>query len=206
MWNTWGPQNMADRIDGRLAFIKAELKITEAQTAAWTRFADAIKVAAQRMSTQMQERMSGSNAAQTLGDRLERQENALSTRLEEVKQIRAAYKDLAAALTDAQKKEADQILLPMTGMGTWMGQRMGHGFGPMAGGANQGMHPGPHPGMPQGPMINGPMNNGWGNWNGGWGGMMMGPGTMMMGPGYGMGGYGAGTGPNMWGRGMMWRQ
>ena len=34
---------MAELIDGRLAFLKAELKITEAQTPAWNTLADAIR-------------------------------------------------------------------------------------------------------------------------------------------------------------------
>src|SRR5690242_5541046 len=34
-----GPEGMLDRVEGRLAFIKAELKITEPQTAAWNELA-----------------------------------------------------------------------------------------------------------------------------------------------------------------------
>lgn len=36
----YGPGDMLDRIDGRLAFIKAELKITEAQSGAWSDLAE----------------------------------------------------------------------------------------------------------------------------------------------------------------------
>src|SRR5689334_9134641 len=41
-----GPEGMLDRVEGRLAFIKAELKITEPQTAAWNDLATAIRGAA----------------------------------------------------------------------------------------------------------------------------------------------------------------
>ena len=38
-----GPDAMLDRIEGRLAFIKAELKINETQTPAWNALADAVR-------------------------------------------------------------------------------------------------------------------------------------------------------------------
>ena len=98
----------------------------------------------------------------------------------------AAYKALYAVLSDAQKKEADTIVLPMGGMGGGMHGGMGRGWGPM---------------MQPGQMMMGP---GYGQ--GGYGPGMMGPGHMM-GPGYGWGGSAPGMmGPNMWGRGTMWRQ
>ena len=59
----------------------------------------------------------------------------MSTRLEEIKQMRAAFKDLYAVLDEGQKKEADTLALPMMGMGGMMGGGMGRGTG-------QGMGPG----------------------------------------------------------------
>jgi hypothetical protein len=38
---------MADHIDGRIAFLKAELKITEAQMSPWNAFADALRANAE---------------------------------------------------------------------------------------------------------------------------------------------------------------
>ena len=41
---------MADHVEGRIAFLKAELNITEAQMTQWDAFADAIRSNATRMS------------------------------------------------------------------------------------------------------------------------------------------------------------
>lgn len=40
---------MSPHVEGRLAFLKTELKITDKQTAAWDRYADAYRTAAQSM-------------------------------------------------------------------------------------------------------------------------------------------------------------
>ena len=39
---------MIDRIEGRIAFLRAELKIAEAQSQAWTAFADALRANARK--------------------------------------------------------------------------------------------------------------------------------------------------------------
>ena len=41
---------MADHVEGRIAVLKAELKITEAQLPQWNAFADALRENARRMS------------------------------------------------------------------------------------------------------------------------------------------------------------
>ena len=46
-----GPEAMLDRIDGRLAFLKTELKITEEQTPVWEELAGAIRASAPRIRT-----------------------------------------------------------------------------------------------------------------------------------------------------------
>ncbi len=144
MWNRFGrgPEGMLDRIDGRLAFLKAELKITDAQGAQWTKFADAIKVSGKRMNERMKSVWSGEEKAKTLAERLDLQEQAVSAHLEEVKQLKAAFTDLYAVLDAAQKKEADTLALPMMGMGGMMG-----GGGMMGTGGGYGMSSGMGPGM-----------------------------------------------------------
>jgi hypothetical protein len=62
-----GWMGMADHVDGRLAFLKAELKITEAQTSQWNAFSDALRENARRMggmsATMMQGGMMGHGGA-----------------------------------------------------------------------------------------------------------------------------------------------
>jgi len=130
MGGGWGPRWSADdimseRVDGRLAFLKTELKISDAQMSAWNKLADVIRTAAKARTERMRSILSGDQRDKALPQRLDEQEKYLSTRLDEVRQIRAAWDELYQSLSDAQKKEADNIALPMMGMG---GPRMGMRF------------------------------------------------------------------------------
>jgi hypothetical protein len=118
MFGRWGrgPEMMLERVEGRLAFMKAELKITDAQTAAWNGFADAVRVAAKQHNEGMKAILAGDERAKSLPERLDTQEQVLSARLEQIRQIKASLKDLYAILSDDQKKEADDMVAPMVGM------------------------------------------------------------------------------------------
>ncbi|MFN3743097.1 MAG: Spy/CpxP family protein refolding chaperone [Hyphomicrobiaceae bacterium] len=122
MWDGWGPRwggpdAMIDRVDGRLAFLKAELKITDAQSAAWNKLADAIRTSVRNRTERMRGRWSGDDSGKTLIERLEAREQYMTAHLEELKQIKAAWSELYQSLSDSQKKEADEIVLPMMGLG-----------------------------------------------------------------------------------------
>jgi hypothetical protein len=134
-WGTWddgrgmwwgrpwrhGPEAMLDRVEGRLAFIKAELKITEPQAAAWNELAEAVRTSAKQHNERMKALFTGKTKTDTLLERLDAQEQFLGVRLDEIKQIKGGLNKLYAVLSDDQKKEADNIILPMVGMG--MGPR-----------------------------------------------------------------------------------
>jgi hypothetical protein len=96
--------------------LKQELKITEAQVAAWDGFADALRAVttnhAERMKTLFAER----EASKTLPERIEGQEVFLAMRLEGLKLVRIQLKTLYGVLSDQQKTEADDMELPMIGM------------------------------------------------------------------------------------------
>jgi ABC-type transporter Mla subunit MlaD len=116
---------MLDRVEGRLAFIKTELKITEAQSSAWNQLADTIRTAAKNHNERMKAAFSREEKAKTLPERLEVQEQFVNARLEEIKQIKGSLANLYAVLSDTQKKEADDVVLPMAGMGGSVGGPMG---------------------------------------------------------------------------------
>ena len=115
--------------EGRIAFLKAELAITDAQAPQWNAFADALRGASKAMRETMANMMRApkpSNAA----DRMDAMVTMMSARLESMKAIATAEKGLYAVLTDAQKKTADELLSgPMMGMGAPMmgtgGSKMG---------------------------------------------------------------------------------
>ena len=112
---------MLERIEGRLAYTKTELKITDAQTGAWNQLADVIRTAAKHHNERMKGIFAGSERSKTLPERVEAQEQFMSVRVEEIKLIKTALKDLYAVLSDEQKKEADEVDIPMVGMmgGPW---------------------------------------------------------------------------------------
>ncbi len=134
-WHMWGgpgamwggSEAMASRIDGRLAFLKAELKITSAQQGAWDKVAVAVRASAKSMTERMQSLWSTEQKAKTLPERLDIQEKFISARLDEVRALKSALKDLYEVLGEDQKKEADTLVLPMMGMGMMAG---GGGMGP----------------------------------------------------------------------------
>ncbi len=118
------------RIDGRLAFLKAELKITDAQKSVWDEVAGVIRATGEAhkdMRRGMMEQMrDGTFFKQPLPDRLAFQQTHLEARLEQVKSVKGAVGKLYAVLDSDQKKAADEIVLPMMGMG--MGRGMGRGM------------------------------------------------------------------------------
>lgn len=124
----YGPETMMDRVDGRLAFMKTELKITDAQSGAWDEFAKVFRQTSethnQLMTSMMKEMQDGSFFKKPLPERLQYQQTLMESRVEDIKTIRDALDKLYKALDDSQKKSADEIVLPMMGMG------MGRGMGP----------------------------------------------------------------------------
>lgn len=110
-----------DRIEGRIAFLRAELKITDAQAGAWNAFADTLRANAKKLGELRASMMGKSGDAQqqapTMADRLDRQEQWLLARLEGTRAMKASFTKLNEALSDEQKKTANEILAPHMGMG-----------------------------------------------------------------------------------------
>jgi len=104
-----------DHIEGRIAFLRTELKITDAQTSAWNAFADALRANAKSLGEVRASMMAGATP-QTLLDRLTLQEKWLAARLEGTRAIKAALTNLVGTFSDEQKKMADELLAPHMGM------------------------------------------------------------------------------------------
>jgi len=115
MMGQGGMPMMAKHIEGHLAFLKAELKITDTQLPLWNAFAQAIRDDASTMQA-MPHPMMRMNKAATLSDKLAERETMLATRLDAVRKLKAAADPLYAALTADQKKTADEIMLSPMGM------------------------------------------------------------------------------------------
>lgn len=104
-----GMGDMAQHMDGHIAFLKAELKITPAQEADWKAFTDALRTSATNMAS-MQGMMGGSTAS--VGQSFDQKERLLTTRLENTKRLHAAWTKLDATLTAEQRQAAQQVLVP----------------------------------------------------------------------------------------------
>jgi hypothetical protein len=128
--------NPSQHIEGRLAFLKTELKITEAQAAPWNAYADAVRANAKRMGELMDQMMSGNMAMQgqpgmmmqgqsgmmmqgqsgmmmSLPDRLNRAEQHMAAHMEMLAAIKGPTMQLYGALSEEQKRLADQLIGPM---------------------------------------------------------------------------------------------
>jgi len=111
-----GMQPGAEHVEGRLAFIKAELKITDAQAPQWNAFAEAVRGNAGSMAEMRKSMMGGQGAPATLPERLAREDKLVTAHLAAVKKTEEAVTQLYGMLTDDQKKVADTIVVGPMGM------------------------------------------------------------------------------------------
>lgn len=129
---------MGGHTEGVLAFLKTELKITQAQSAAWEAFAKAYRdfVASQphksKMGGGMMEggkknvgpggpMMGGKGpAAMPFPERLSARTQMMEGRVAAQKKLEAAVRPLYAALSPEQKQSADRLLPMFTMMGGMM--------------------------------------------------------------------------------------
>jgi hypothetical protein len=103
-------------IEGRIAFLKAELAITDAQKGAWDAYTDALKRNLQSMQG-MGQMMKTVFEAKTPVERLDAHLAAMETRVKTLQDVKPVLAKLYEALSAEQKKKADEIL---TGMGCMM--------------------------------------------------------------------------------------
>jgi hypothetical protein len=106
-----GTADVTERIEGRIAFLKAELQITDKQMADWNVLAEALRSGRQHLVEARKFLVTDDKTTST--DRLGRYESHLTERLEAVKSARGAFVRLYPTLNDAQKQTADAILLPL---------------------------------------------------------------------------------------------
>ncbi len=130
---------MIDHVEGRIAYLRAELKITDAQAGAWDAFAAALRANAKGLAA-VSEPMMGQMAmgqpgmaagepkapmpVQTLAQRLDAQERWQTARLDGTRAIKSAFAKLNDVLSPDQKKAADELLPPNLGLAMPMMMKM----------------------------------------------------------------------------------
>jgi len=102
----------------RVASLKTELKITEAQTPAWDKFADALIASAKSMEdamdamhTKMQH-----GTIVSLPERIEHDEKMAATHLANLQAIKGSLYPLYASFSDEQKKLAETLKIGPMGL------------------------------------------------------------------------------------------
>ncbi|RUV74873.1 MAG: hypothetical protein EOR30_29560 [Mesorhizobium sp.] len=112
-----GQMMSPEHVEGRIAFLATELKLTEAQQPLWEAVAEALRANARAAKAMMAGMpaammMSMNSADGTPVERIELHEKMLSARLEGLRRLKAALEPFYASLNDTQKALADKLLMP----------------------------------------------------------------------------------------------
>jgi hypothetical protein len=104
-----------EHVEGRLAFLKTELKITDAQMPQWEKFAESVRSVARAVKGTPPMMVGGAHptSAPAL---LDSYEKMLTVRLDAVRTVKVAFDPLYAAFADEQKKVADELLTSPMGL------------------------------------------------------------------------------------------
>jgi periplasmic protein CpxP/Spy len=100
----------ARHVEGRIAFLKAELKVTDAQEAQFAPVAQAMRDNAKTMEQAMEQHRAMRGQAQTAVQRLEAKAQFAALRAQGDQRFVDAFKPLYSSLSDDQKKAADELL------------------------------------------------------------------------------------------------
>lgn len=111
------------RIEGQLAYFRAELRITDAQAQAWNAFADTVRAQAERLRQATQQAMTGATQPGPAPQQMERSIALLSAHLEAMRAVSAAATPFYAALSEEQRRIADELMAEHA-RGMRMGMRM----------------------------------------------------------------------------------
>lgn len=116
-------QEMGDparHVEGRIAFLHAELAITEAQEPLWAALADAMRQNAAGLAQAAPADHGHDTGSVVVGQLLD-QQHALQTRLDGLQALNAALKPLAEAFSEDQRASLDALFLQVSGMMGMMG-------------------------------------------------------------------------------------
>ena len=104
-----------EHVEGRIAYLKAELKITDAQAAPWNAFADTMRVDAIAMKA-MHEGMGKAPMPTTTPDRMTARRKMMSEHMAMMDRSEASMKALYATLSTEQRTTFDQLMSGPMGM------------------------------------------------------------------------------------------
>ena len=115
MMGHMAPMMAPARIEGLIAFLRTELKITDAQQPQWNAFAEVLRAHARAAAGMMKEMQGAMMPSQTptagsLPQRIDLHERMLAARLDGLRQMKAALLPLYATFDEAQRRTADELI------------------------------------------------------------------------------------------------
>jgi hypothetical protein len=102
--------DMGDHLEGRIAFLRAELGVTELQISQWNAFAQALRDGAATLRKAQASVPQPTAGSIDFLQRVTLQEQWLGARLDGLKAAKTAFTALQAVLSDDQKKIAEKLL------------------------------------------------------------------------------------------------
>lgn len=103
--------SLTDHVEGRIAFMRAEIGITETQAPLWAPVADALRAVA-KVAQERKAAMAGEHPT-AVADMLVRHDAMLTARQQSVRALRDAYAKLNEKLTEEQRANANEVLAPL---------------------------------------------------------------------------------------------
>jgi len=107
-------------IAGRIAFLKAELGITDKQEEAFKGLTDVMKSHVEGRQERREEMWQAMQSAKSPAEVIDARIKIMETRVGMMKEMKEALDKLYGELTDEQKQKANAILPPMGGLGCMM--------------------------------------------------------------------------------------
>jgi hypothetical protein len=101
-----------EHLDGRIAYLKAELKITDSQAPLFDKVADAMRQNAAERKQSFEQIRGDRGEPHSAVQRLEMRERFSQMRAQQTDRFLAAFKPLYDSLSPDQKKTADDLMVP----------------------------------------------------------------------------------------------
>jgi hypothetical protein len=101
-----------ERVEGHIAFLKTELKITSAQESQWQKVAQAMRQGAERMKALRDAKRAEADKPTTSLERLKAREKFTQAHAESTRAFVAAYEPLYNAMSEEQRQAADALFTP----------------------------------------------------------------------------------------------
>lgn len=98
------------RVEGQLAYFRTELRITDAQMPQWNAFANVVRAQSERLRAATGTAMAGGPGPLPAPQQMERRMALLTAHLEAMRAVSAAAGPLYAALSEEQRRTADELM------------------------------------------------------------------------------------------------